>query len=105
MMMFICACVSQVPHKHINFLRSFSPDVSNYKLYVSEAPIPVTNKSRSFVIKDGLNTGKLDELTSRISVDLTELLDKGEYFVGVTSVGSNKEESELIVLDRIIVVK
>ena len=104
-MLFFSSCVQQTINKHITFLQSFSPDVSHYKLYVSEAPVAVTNKSRSFVIKDGLNTGKLDELTSRISVDLTELLDKGEYFIGVTSVGSNKEESEMIILDRIIVVK
>ena len=104
-MLFVCSCISQVSHKHITFLQSFSPDVMHYKLYVSEAPVAVTSKSRSFVIKDGLNTGKFDELTSRMSVDLTELLNKGEYFIGVTSVGNNKEESEMIVLDRITVIK
>ena len=104
-LLFIFACAQSTPHKHINFLQSFSPDIIYYNLYVSEAPIPVTNQSKSFIIKNGLNIGKFNELTSRISVDLTELLDDGEYFIGVTSVGNNNEESKMMISDRVIVVK
>ena len=104
-LMFITSCVEYVPHKRINFLSSFSPDVVYYKLYVSEAPEQVTVKSRSFNIDDGLNTGELDKLTSRMSIDLTELLDKGEYYIGVTTVGSNNEESEMRRVEHVIIIK
>ena len=102
--MFITSCMGYVPNKRMNFLCSFSPDVVYYKLYVSEAPEQVTRKSRSFNINDGLNTGKLDDLTNRISINLTELLDKGEYYIGVTAVGSNNEESEIRRVEHVIII-
>ena len=104
-MMFIVACTEYIPHKHINFLQSFSPDISHYNLYVSEAPEKVSVKSKSYIIKDGFNTGEFDELTSRISVDLTELLGSGEYYIGITAIGPDNEESKMKLLNNIIIIE
>jgi len=104
-MMFFASCVGFVEHKRVRFLKSFSPDVIHYKLYVSEAPKKVTNRSKNFIIKGGLNTGKFDDITSRMSIDLTELIGKGSYYIGVSSVSVDKEESKIIMLDRVVVVE
>jgi len=104
-MIFFASCVGFVGHKRIQFLKSFSPDVMYYKLYVSKAPKKVTNESKSFIINDGVNTGKFGDEISTVSVDLTKLLGRGEYYIGVTSVGKNEEESVIRSLDKVTVVE
>jgi len=101
----VVSCVGNMKHKHINFLQSFSPNIAHYKLYVSESPKRITNKSKIFIIKDGLNTGKFDYITNKISIDLTELIGKGSYYIGVSSVSIDKEESKIIMLDRVVIVE
>ena len=104
-MLFIISCENSIKHRHINFLKSFSSDVSHYKLYVSKVPDKVTYKSKSYIIKEGLNC-ELDELTSRISIDLTNLIDeKGEYYIGVSAVSNSNEESKLKILKSPIILE
>ena len=104
-MLFTMSCVNSAKHKHINFLKSFSSDVSHYKLYVSKVPEKVTYKSKSYIIKEGLNC-ELDELTSRISIDVTNLIDeKGEYYIGISAVSNSNEESKLKVSEVAIILE
>lgn len=87
--------MTPIKYKQISFLRSFSPDVVYYKLYISKVPNSVTYKSKSYIIKEGLNC-KLDELTSRISIDSINLgNERGEYYIGISSVNNLNEESEI----------
>ncbi len=105
--MLIVSCMGNVKHTHthINFLQSSSPNVAYYRLYVSEFPKKVTNRSKKFTIKDGLNTGEFDDATKRMSIDLTELIGKGSYYIGVSSVSVDDEESKIRILDKVVVVE
>ncbi len=105
LMVFVMSCTEYVSHKRINFLQSFSPNITHYNLYVAEAPEKVSIKSKSYIIKDGFNTGEFDELTSRISIDLTELLGSGEYYIGITAMGPDNEESKMKLLDNVIIIE
>ena len=101
----LTSCATCPDNKRISFLQSFSPDVDHYRLYVSEVPDKVTTKSCSFLIAEDLNTGKYDPLTNKVSIDLSELVDPGSYYLGISSVGTNDEESKLIISDKVVVVK
>ena len=105
MVVFITSCIIPIKHRRFSFLKSFSPDVTYYKLYMSKVPNRVTYKSKSYIIKEGLNC-KLDELTSRISIDLANLCDKsGEYYIGISSVNNLKEESKIEVSEITVILE
>lgn len=103
--MFITSCVTPIKCKQINFLRSFSLDVKYYKLYISKVPDKPTYKSKSYIIKEGLNC-KLDDLTSRININLyTVCVEKGEYYIGVSAVSNSNEESKIKILESKIILE
>jgi len=91
-------------HKNISFLKSFSPDVIYYKLYVSKVPNKVTYKSNSYIIREGVN-GRLDELTSRIHIDLIDFCEVGKYNIGISAVNDVKEESRINIVDTPIIIE
>ena len=85
--------------KMLKFKASDSPDVVNYKLYLEEAPNPVTYDSES------VDLGNVADADGYIVVDLstfTELTTKdGTYNLGVTAIDDAGNESSMSKADNV----
>lgn len=85
--------MSKVLNTKISFPASESPDVVGYKLYLEQAPNPVTYESKSFDLGD----------RTEVYISTLEGMDQvdGVYNIGVASVDDAGNESDLTILEGV----
>jgi hypothetical protein len=85
--------MAKVMNTRISFPPSESADVVGYKLYIEQAPGPVTYDSRSFDLGNKTEV-YLSTLEGMDQVD-------GTYNIGVTAVDDASNESDMVVLENV----